>query len=68
MYDLCNFRRYVGCVIKEVLRMWPPGGTARMAEAGTKLQGGSVSGGGVLGQMWYVSALLHDVTAGCKVL
>ncbi|KAL6762192.1 cytochrome P450 [Haematococcus lacustris] len=36
--------RYLGCVVKEALRMWPPGGTARIAPPGTTLQGFDVGG------------------------
>eukprot|EP00967_Tisochrysis_lutea_P004188 scaffold4969_cov17-Tisochrysis_lutea.AAC.1 len=30
--------KYLGCVIKESLRLWPPGGTARIAPPGATLQ------------------------------
>jgi hypothetical protein len=29
---------YVGCVVKETLRMWPPAGTTRVAPKGSKLK------------------------------
>eukprot|EP00798_Chlamydomonas_sp_ICE-L_P004658 gene4658-14855_t len=35
---------YMGCVVKETLRMWPPGGTARMAEVGETIQGYDIGG------------------------
>eukprot|EP00200_Dunaliella_tertiolecta_P004527 CAMPEP_0202343324 /NCGR_PEP_ID=MMETSP1126-20121109/3494_1 /ASSEMBLY_ACC=CAM_ASM_000457 /TAXON_ID=3047 /ORGANISM="Dunaliella tertiolecta, Strain CCMP1320" /LENGTH=422 /DNA_ID=CAMNT_0048934377 /DNA_START=261 /DNA_END=1529 /DNA_ORIENTATION=- len=36
--------KYLGCVIKESLRLWPPGGTARIAPPGATLQGYDIGG------------------------
>ncbi|GAX76417.1 hypothetical protein CEUSTIGMA_g3862.t1 [Chlamydomonas eustigma] len=35
---------YVGCVVKETLRMWPPAGTTRIAPKGSTLKGYDIGG------------------------
>lgn len=40
--DALGQMRFMGAVIKEVLRLWPPGGTARLAPRGATLKVGDL--------------------------